>query len=96
MRLFLITYDLKKEHTESSYSMLYDKIQSYGDVQHPLASVWVVAVDNLIDANMISANLRTVMDKNDFLLVIEISGTANRQGWLPKAFWDWMDKHALY
>lgn len=95
MRLFLITYDVKKEHAKSD-SMLSHKIQSYGDVQHPFDSVWIVAVSNLVDANMISSNLRTVMDKNDFLLVIEISGDANRQGWLPKTFWDWMDKHALY
>ena len=96
MKLFLITCELSKENTGSSYSVLHEKIQSYGDVQHPLKSVWIVSVKEFIDANSISANLRTIMGENDYLLVVEIEKNADRQGWLKKSFWDWMDKHALY
>lgn len=83
--IFLITYDLNAPGKD--YNPLYDKIKSLGDNFHPLESTWFLESHDT--AHKISESLRTVMDENDSLFVVEITNMP-RQGWLPKTAWEWL------
>ena len=92
MKLFLITYDLKQPGR--NYTELYDLIKSIaGDEmwQHPLESSWVVKLQDSATVAEITTRIRGVMDSRDSLFVIDITGR-QYQGWLPRSFWDWMNK----
>lgn len=87
--VYLIMYDLNTEGKD--YNALYDKIKSLGEWFHPLESVWFLSsLSN--DVNVITDQLRTTMDNNDHIFVVEITNQP-RQGWLPKTAWEWLREH---
>ena len=92
MKTFAITYDLKQPGR--NYTGLYDAIKNLvenGNWQHPLETLWVISFmdDSVNKANVIYEKLRGEIDDNDSVFIVEITGQ-DRQGWLPKSFWDWM------
>lgn len=88
MKTFLITYDLKK--VGQNYSELYNAIKSLGDWQHPMESVWLVAVDSqFVFANDLYDKVKETIDENDSLFVVDIT-SQDRQGWMPKSLWEWL------
>lgn len=90
-KLYLITYDLKKPG--QNYSELYEAIKSLGDWQHPLESSWLVRVNDKIRAQDIYNRLRPKIDDNDRIFITEIPSENNRQGWLSKTFWTWLNNN---
>lgn len=89
MKTFIITYDLRQP--SRNYSSLYESIKLLAgpnNWQHPLESVWIISVDD-IDSNDIFKYIHKEMDTDDGLFIVEIS-EQDRQGWLPKSFWEWM------
>jgi hypothetical protein len=88
--IYLITYDLNTEGKD--YNALYDKIKSLGECFHPLESVWFLQPFHYSDVNTVTEQLRTTMDSNDNIFVVEITDKS-RQGWLPKTAWDWLKAH---
>ena len=88
--IYLITYDLNTEGKD--YNALYDKIKSLGEWFHPLESVWFLKPSLIPDVNNITEQLRTTMDNNDHIFVVEIT-KQSRQGWLPKTAWEWLREH---
>lgn len=90
MKVFLITYDLRK--VGQNYTPLYDSIKSLSsDWQHPMESFWGVRVANQWTAQSIYEHIRPNLDENDSLLIIEIEPNTDRQGWMPKKFWTWLN-----
>lgn len=89
MTAFLITYDLNK--SDKNYEGLHDMIiQISNDTWcRPLKSVYLVQSN--LSPETISKKLMSVMDKNDFLLVIEVKN--NKDGWLHNDQWDYMKKY---
>ncbi len=90
MKLFSITYDLKQPG--KNYTELYDKIKGFageGKWQHPLESCWIVKVEETVTVDSVTQMLRSAMDQNDSIFVVDISGQSY-QGWLPRSFWVWM------
>jgi hypothetical protein len=87
MTAFSINYDLKAPGR--NYNPLYDEIKRSSQWWHFLESTWLIATSETID--QISYRLRRHIDKNDFLLVIEIRN--NKQGQLPKEAWEWINVH---
>lgn len=83
--VYLITYDLKAEGRD--YNDLYDKIKSLGNNFHPLESTWFIK--SSLPVNDISSHLRTAMDDNDYLFVVDIT-RQGRQGWMAKTAWEWL------
>lgn len=86
-RVYIISYDLKVPGKD--YAKLYEAIKQLGAWQHPLESTWVVA-SNDYDQNSIYKALMGTMEPNDLLLIFEVK-PKQRQGWLAKSFWSWMD-----
>lgn len=85
--LFLISYDLKSPGRD--YTSLYNHIKSLGEWWHYLESTWIVKMPYATDITQISTSIRQMMDSNDCLLVIDITGK-DRNGWLPKDAWEWI------
>jgi len=84
MRAFSINYDLKAPGR--NYNDLYDAIKATGKWWHYLDSTWIVITNE--DPTQIWNRLAGTVDKNDYLLIIEVLD--NVQGWLPKDAWDWI------
>ena len=84
MRAHSINYDLKVPGR--NYTQLYEAIKASGKWWHYLDSTWIVVTNE--DASQIWERLASTIDKNDYLLVIEVLD--NVQGWLPKDAWKWI------
>jgi hypothetical protein len=69
---FLIGYDLDKPG--QNYEGLAEKIKSLGPWWHYLDSTWLVKSDS--DHVAIRDQLSSVLDSNDKLLVVNVSGAA--------------------
>ena len=86
-KFYIISYDLKSPGRD--YSSLYSAIKSVGDWLHPIESMWIVWT--IQDSNAIFNMLHPKMDVNDLLFISE-TNLQNRQGWLPKTSWEWMNQ----
>jgi hypothetical protein len=84
---YLITYQLRKP--DMNYSLLYETIKQLGDWQHPLETTWVVRTNANVTTRNIFEKLHPVMDPDDSLFVVEITGQTYT-GWLAKGFWTWL------
>ena len=94
MKLYTITYDLRQPGRK--YNELYEAIKNVageGNWQHPMESIWVVAVSSysITNAERIYDNIRQYIDENDSIFVTKID-QLDRQGWMPKTFWEWIKK----
>ena len=88
-KVFFITYDLRTPG--QSYVELYEAIKNVGDWQHPLESTWIIKVNsNFTFAENIYDKLRPKIDDNDLLFIVDIT-EQDRQGWLSKAVWTWLN-----
>ncbi|WP_026582141.1 hypothetical protein [Bacillus sp. J33] len=92
MAVYLITYDLNK--SGQNYESLYKEIKALGDWYHFMDSGWFVDVNTFTYPNATSINdkLIKVIDKNDWLFVTMV--TSDRNGWLPKDAWDWLNSRS--
>lgn len=87
--IYLISYEIKEQQYD--YSSLKEAIMSYGDFQHPMATLWFVRVNDSTDQNKIAEKLRAHFHSDsDRIYVMPVPEDIPRQGWLPKAFWIWM------
>ena len=84
MSAFSITYDLKVPGR--NYTGLYEEIKKSGKWWHYLDSTWIVITDE--GPQQIWNRLAPQIDKNDYMLIIEILD--NTQGWLPADAWTWI------
>lgn len=87
--IYLIIYDLRNPGKD--YNALYDAIKSLSpNWQHPLESTWFVSIAGGLTSQAIFDRLRVCIDDNDNLFIVNMSDPADRQGWLPKNFWQWI------
>jgi len=91
MSVYLVTWDLNKEkpnYAKARADFLarldeYTNIKDEGlDSVRFLATTWTV--------DQVSDDLRTNLDDNDRIVVINMSGS--HQGWLSKKVWDWINE----
>lgn len=88
MRTFLISYDLGVPETHASYVAVIKCIKSLGSLwAHPLQSVWIVR--NNKNASQIRSEIQSVLDRNDRLIVVELSGNWGTYN-ISKEVTDWM------
>ncbi len=85
-RLYIISYDLKFPGRD--YTPLYTAIKSNREWQHPLESCWIVYTSETADD--IYNSLKPTLDNNDLLFISELTPN-NRQGWMPKTCWEWLN-----
>jgi hypothetical protein len=83
-KAYAINYDLKAPGRD--YSGLYEEIKKSLGWWHYLESTWIIVTSETPD--QIWNRLEPHIDKNDYLLIIEVRD--NVQGWLPKDAWGWI------
>lgn len=92
MPVYLVTWDLNRERpnyakARDAFIALLDKFETRKD--SGLDSVRFVSTS--WDATKIKEYLRKAQDDNDTLFVTRLhKGSAERNGWLNKATWDWI------
>jgi hypothetical protein len=84
MRLYQITYDLRKQR---DYPSLYQRIKGYGTWCQALESTWIIVTDQT--TVQVRDNLRDAMDRDDGLLVTRLHGEAAWKG-LPTEVTHWL------
>ena len=85
MRLLLISYDLRIPGR--NYEGVIAELKSALSWWHYLDSTWIIRTSLTMDEW--NDRLRTKMDKNDSLLIIDVTNCA-RQGWLVQDAWNWI------
>jgi len=71
MKTYLITYDLIKPETSVDYIRLFSNIKSHLSWAKPMRSVWLIKTNR--SRNQVMDLLRMATDRNDKLLVIEVT-----------------------
>jgi hypothetical protein len=88
MSLLLVTYDLKVPGR--NYEQLYDALKQASGWWHHLESTWVIQTSDTVQTW--SDRLLRVIDNNDRLLIVDITGKT-REGWLTEKAWEWLRNH---
>ena len=86
-KVYIISYDLNKPGQD--YQDLYKRLKDYSSWWHYLDSTWLVYTSSSPDE--IYKNLKPTLDKNDYILIIEVK--KNYQGFLPEKAWNWINKY---
>lgn len=86
-KAYSITYDLRTPGR--NYNQLYEAIKGSPRWWHFLESTWLIITDET--AQQVWQRIGSQIDKNDFMLIIEVRN--NKEGWLPKDAWDWINQH---
>ncbi|MBP8591051.1 hypothetical protein KBI33_01105 [Candidatus Shapirobacteria bacterium] len=88
MNTFLITYDLGLPETYEDYKLLSQYLKSYPYWAKPLQSVWLVKTTKTVSE--VRDEIKSKIDANDKVLVIDVT----RTGWatfnVSKEVTDWM------
>jgi len=84
-----ISYDLKKPGR--NYDDLYNSIKSAPSWAHAMDSLWFINTPESV--NDWSTKLRGVIDENDWLFVVNITGQPY-QGLMKQEIWDWLDNNS--
>ncbi|KKQ91293.1 MAG: hypothetical protein UT17_C0012G0003 [Candidatus Woesebacteria bacterium GW2011_GWB1_39_10] len=87
MKTYLISYDLIKPETSPEYTRLINLIKTAKFWAKPLESVWLIK--SPLGSMEILNQLRTAMDSNDKILVIEITNNWASLN-LPQQVTEWM------
>ena len=87
MGYYLISYDLRTPGKD--YTSLYAAIKQISPQwQHPLESTWFIYTS--LSSGEIYNRLYIHMDRSDRIVIIKVD-EKDKQGWLSKTFWDWIN-----
>lgn len=89
--VYLISYDINDSVYD--YSDLITAIKDLGPFQHPMSSLWFVSVLDMRSGEITDTLRHYLKSRYDVLYVMEVNGTSDKQGWMPNAFWSWLDKN---
>ncbi len=91
MNTLLISYDLGVPETSEDYRKIIDYIKSHGSWANPLYSVWFIKT--VEEASTIRDTLQKMVDRNDKVLVMNVTS----DGWafynLDTKVADWMKQN---
>jgi hypothetical protein len=91
MSILLISYDLGVPETSDDYKKIIAHIKSYGTWAKPLYSVWFIKTDKT--CAQVRDELNKLLDRNDKLLVMDVSEDDWATRSIDKEVTDWMKKH---
>lgn len=91
MKTHLISYDLGSPETSEDYKKLIKHIKEYSKWAHPLYSVWFIKTERSCAA--VRDEAKKFVDKNDKLLVVEVTGADWATSNIDKEVTEWMKKN---
>lgn len=87
--LYLITYAINKDRDNTAF---YNAIQNLGEWWHYIDNTWIIRSNET--ANQLYQRLSSFSGINiNRLLIIKIDEN-NKQGWLPREAWDWINQNS--
>lgn len=91
MSVYLVTWDINKaraNYTQARQNLI-DHLKRYEHIKDEgLDSVWFIRSN--LDANSVSADIRTKLNDNDRLIVTKLV-SGQHQGWLASEIWEWIN-----
>ncbi len=91
MSIILISYDLGVPETSEDYKKLIAHIKSYGTWAKPLYSTWFVKTEKT--CAQVRDEVKKFLDKNDKLLVMDVTDDNWATYGVDKEVTDWMKKN---
>lgn len=88
MKTLMVGYDLNK--SGQNYDNLIKALKSYGTHWHHLDSTWLIRTSKT--CTEVREELKSLVDRNDELLVAELSGTAAWYGFSERGS-KWLKAH---
>lgn len=89
--VYLISYDIND--TVYDYTDLITAIKNLGPFQHPMKNSWFVSVPAMPASEITDMLRQFLKSRYDVLYVMEVNGTSDKQGWMPNAFWSWLNNN---
>lgn len=86
--VYLIAYSINERLYD--YSDLKEHIKSLGRFQHPMDDVWFVSTVGLDKTKEIEVLRQYLHSNNDLIFMTQIP-KGGMQGWMPNAFWQWIN-----
>lgn len=95
MTWYVVSYDLRRELSRQDWSILHDALKSAVDYCWPLQSVWIIETPR--KPSEVIAILLTVgvLDDNDGIIVLEITGVGNYRRVVNQQVANWLDSHLI-
>jgi hypothetical protein len=91
MKTYLISYDLGVPETSADYQKVINRIKNYSSWATPLKSQWLV--NSTKTAKQVRDDITPLVDSNDEILVIDVTG-ADWASWnIDKEVTDWMQNN---
>lgn len=91
MKTYLISYDLGIPETSSDYEKIIEYIKSLGSWAKPLKSQWFVKSGK--ECKEIRDDLMSLTDKNDGILVMDVTDDNWGTSRIDSAVTDWMKQN---
>ena len=89
MNVYLVSYDLKTPGKD--YAKLYEALKASPGWWHYLESLWLLSSAESLEAW--HARIRSRIDENDAFIIMGLTRSMQRNGWLPEKAWEWIRQH---
>lgn len=89
--VYLISYEINDAVYD--YTDLVTAIKNLGPFQHPMNTLWFVCVHNMPASEITNMLRQYLKSRYDVLYVMEVKSTSDKQGWMPNAFWTWLNRN---
>jgi uncharacterized protein YutE (UPF0331/DUF86 family) len=93
MAWYVVSYDLRRELTAADYLRLFDRLQTAVDYCKPLQSIWIIETPRAPSEIINILQSAGVLDDNDGIIVLEITGVGNYRRVINHEVADWLDAH---
>jgi hypothetical protein len=88
METLLVSYDLGGPESSADYKVLGDYLRSFGKYAKPLESFWLIKTD--LSCVGMRDKLQKLVDSNDKVLVMRVTGDEWKSYNLGKEIADWL------
>lgn len=93
MSWYLVTYDLRRELSAADYVRLFDALKTAVDFCKPLQSAWIIETPRLPSEIILILVNSGILDDNDGIVVLELTGVGNYRRVINQECADWLDTH---
>ncbi|MBI4216279.1 MAG: hypothetical protein HY687_02640 [Chloroflexi bacterium] len=88
MTMYLVSYSLTPKR---DIDALLNEFQSSLGWAHYVDESWLIATHETVQ--QLYERLAKHFQRSDRLLIMQVQPTSQYQGWLPKEFWDWIERY---
>lgn len=93
MAWYVVSYDLRREVSRRDWYNLYSALKGAVDYCWPLESIWIIETPRK-PSEVINILVSTgILDDNDGILVLEITGVGNYRRVINQDVAQWLDGH---